>query len=247
MQIVHILAHGNIHTVRLPRSDAEILPGVIWGDTDQPLTPAWWARRAYWCVLGGVPAPQLSPLTRTLAEDVVYCLLGGHGIRAEVAHAAFARLRGEGLFQEPLDEKAIEELLRCPLEIDGRSIRYRFPTNRARYIATSLDALRQSRPPTADLELRQYLLNLRGIGPKTASWIVRNHLGSDQVAIIDVHVFRACRIAGVFPEHFVPSKNYGALERLFLKFSEAVGVRPSMFDLLIWDRMRRFFRPSRAA
>ena len=44
--------------------------------------------------------------------------------------------------------------------------------------------------------LRDWLLAIPGIGPKTASWIVRNRTGSSAVAIIDVHILRAGTSAG---------------------------------------------------
>jgi endonuclease III len=50
--------------------------------------------------------------------------------------------------------------------------------------------------------MRQLLLSIEGIGPKTASWIVRNVMGSDDVAIIDIHILRACTGMGVFLRTF---------------------------------------------
>jgi N-glycosylase/DNA lyase len=63
--------------------------------------------------------------------------------------------------------------------------------------------------------LRDRLLDLPGIGPKTASWIVRNHLDSDDVAIIDVHLHRACVMMNVFEAKSDPAKEYFSLEALF--------------------------------
>ena len=82
-------------------------------------------------------------------------------------------------------------------------------------------------------------MGLPGIGAKTASWIVRNHRGSDAVAIIDIHILRAGRHIGVFPVSWQPQRHYTQLECAFLKFAEALGVRASLLDALIWDYMRR--------
>ena len=51
------------------------------------------------------------------------------------------------------------------------------------------------RLPQEPLSLREFLLQLHGIGYKTASWIVRNFTGSDDVAIVDIHLRRAGVIA----------------------------------------------------
>ena len=88
------------------------------------------------------------------------------------------------------------------------------------------------------LELRERLLSLEGVGPKTASWIVRNLLGSDDVAILDVHVLRACRAMAVFPAKVSLPKDYGVLEGLFLDFANAIDVRASLLDAVMWLEMR---------
>lgn len=90
-----------------------------------------------------------------------------------------------------------------------------------------------------DLALRERLLSVRGIGPKTASFIVRNHLGSDRVAILDIHVMRACRIAGIFPRELGLPRDYTRLEKLFLSFAQAAELPASILDMAIWDMMRR--------
>jgi len=88
------------------------------------------------------------------------------------------------------------------------------------------------------LELRDELLNLEGVGPKTASWIVRNLRGSDEVAILDIHVLRACSAMAVFPEEVSLPKDYEALERRFLNFATAIEVRASILDAVMWTEMR---------
>jgi thermostable 8-oxoguanine DNA glycosylase len=77
-----------------------------------------------------------------------------------------------------------------------------------------------------------------GIGPKTASWIVRNWTGTDEVAILDVHVIRAGQLIGLFPKHIRLPRDYSALEARFLEFSHALKVRASLLDAIIWREMR---------
>lgn len=87
-------------------------------------------------------------------------------------------------------------------------------------------------------------MGLRGIGPKTASWIVRNHLGADDVAILDVHITRACVAAGVFPEDADPRRDYFGLETRFLAFCAAIDEPARRLDAIMWDCMRRISRRS---
>lgn len=237
-QTVHILVGDRLETFDLPEADEEVLPGVRWGDTSLLLTPAWIARHAHirWRrrSFNGV----FRQKSVTLAEDVVFCLLGGFGIRAEVADAAYRHLSLNGLFEAPIDRDVIEKHLREPLGVGGRSVRYRFPAARARYIAEALDRLRTIAPPLEELRLRDYLVSIPGIGPKTASYVVRNHLGSDRVAILDIHLLRAGRTACLFPEGMTLPRHYLDIEQRFLAFAKACGVPASVLDLIVWEMLR---------
>ena len=53
--------------------------------------------------------------------------------------------------------------------------------------------------PVVGVMLRDALTAIPGVGLKTASWAVRNHRASDSVAVLDVHIVRACEHLGVFP------------------------------------------------
>jgi thermostable 8-oxoguanine DNA glycosylase len=85
--------------------------------------------------------------------------------------------------------------------------------------------------------LRNWLLRLPGVGPKTASWVVRNHLGSDRVAIIDVHLLRAGVIAGVYDPAWTPAKHYDLLEDFFLAWADHGRVSAAALDSIIWADM----------
>jgi N-glycosylase/DNA lyase len=221
-------------------ADEELLPGVRWGSPGEPLTPA------YWAALGrkATSDDSFHNPEGTLAEEIVFCLLGGFGIRAEINVAAFRRLCEHGVLDAggaPTNNQ-IEALLSEPLIVDGRRIRYRFPHQRAERIAAALVMLQTGLPPTEPLILRRWLLRIAGIGPKTASWIVRNHLDCDEVAILDIHVIRACQVMNVFSSHVKMPRDYEVLERKFLAFSAAIGVRASVLDAIIWRQMRAITR-----
>ena len=209
-----------------------------WGSFDELLTPAYWKGQAWQHERLGTYDD--SRLGRSLPEELAACVLGGHGMPAELGLAAYRRLQDRGLLVTVPTISALEAALSEPFENGkGGTRRYRFPRQKARYLAGCLRAIRDVEPPASDVALRNLLLNLPGIGLKTASWIVRNHRGSDAVAIIDVHILRAGRHVGLFPDSWRPQQHYLQLECAFLEFSAALGVRASVLDALIWDYMRR--------
>lgn len=222
----------------LPAPGRCVMPGMRWGRFDHPLTPAFWVSQAW---MAGEPDRAGFRLGRTLAEEVAACLLGGHGAPAEVGLAAYRRVRGELARRDDgrLPVADAERLLSQPLDVGGRSVRYRFARQRAHHLAAALDGLRLiDEAVLADVPLREALRGLPGIGPKTASWIVRNRRGSDAVAILDVHIVRACRVMGLFPDDVDPARGYAALERRFLAFCGAARVRASVLDATMWSTMR---------
>lgn len=224
--------------LEVPPADEELLPGLSWGRVCVPNTPAYWAAMCRWPMDHG---RDFVSQTGSIVEEIGFCLLGGYGIRYEVNAAAFERLRTLGAFDlsTDCDEATIRTALLEPLRIGQGVRRYRFPNQRASRIAVM-------RRMAADLvvdglddrELRDALTTIPGVGPKTASWIVRNLTGSDEVAIIDVHVLRACRGMGLFPEVSTLPRDYGPLEDRFLRFAGALGVRASILDAVIWTEMR---------
>jgi thermostable 8-oxoguanine DNA glycosylase len=86
--------------------------------------------------------------------------------------------------------------------------------------------------------LRNTLQSLDGVGPKTAAWVIRNLLGSDNVAILDIHVVRVCQLIGLFPAGTRLPRDYQLLERLFLSFAQKIGARPSLLDEAMWSEAR---------
>lgn len=223
--------------IELPPASCEVVPGVNWGRIDAFPSPAYWtyqvlARRAQGTRIN-------FKLGGTLREEVGACLLGGHGIPATVGIAAFADLKRRGAFQDGApDEGTLYDWLSEPITIDGRSIRYRFAKQKAKYLAAALARLDCETPPCrSGSELRTWLLDIPGIGLKTASWVARNWLDADDIAILDIHLLRAGLLAGFFPRDLSVERHYLELEALFLEFSRGLGVRASELDAVIWWEM----------
>jgi len=222
--------------VQFPSAKMEVLPGLRWGAIEAFPTPAYWAyqviaRR----IVGGPPKHRLG---RTLAEEVVACLLGGHGIPAQIGLAAFRSLRSTGLLGGTPTADALQRILAQPMAVAGRTVHYRFASRKATYVANALRVLEGADPPQrSGRELRDWLLRLDGVGYKTASWVARNWMDANDVAILDIHVLRAGSLGGFLNNNLTVERDYLQLENAFLDFSDALGVRASELDAVIWQEM----------
>ncbi|MHA3886789.1 8-oxoguanine DNA glycosylase [Stutzerimonas degradans] len=237
MQLGAIFLDQAVFNLELPKAEEEVIPGVPWGAMEAFPTPAYWAYQVYARRLTGNRINY--KLGATLKEEVGACLLGGHGIPANVGIAAFHHVKERGAFDEhPPSEETLHEWLSEPLAIDGRQVRYRFAKQKARYLSAALQKLSVERPPIATgKELRDWLLDIPGIGYKTASWVARNWLDADDVAILDIHILRAGLLANFFESHLTVERNYLELEEQFIRFSKGLGVRASELDALMWLEM----------
>jgi N-glycosylase/DNA lyase len=236
-QEVVAVSAETVRRMVLPSPTEEVCPGILWGRFEQLFTPAFWASRAFLAESSG--ALDSYKIGATLREEVAACLLGGYGIPALVGLLAFERLRDAGALEGPADHVHIHGLLAAPMELGGRPVRYRFAAQKARYLAAALDGLERLVLPQDHRGARDALRTLPGVGYKTASWITRNWWDSDDVAILDVHVCRACVLVGIFPPGSDPGRRYLDLEDRFLGFARAIGVRPARLDNLVWQTMRR--------
>jgi thermostable 8-oxoguanine DNA glycosylase len=239
MQFFTFLKNGIELSVQLPAPDTELVPGVNWGTPCALFTPAYWY--AQYLMRGAANTTSGEHrIGQTFAEEMTACILGGYGIPAEIGLAAFCRLREESLISDLCtDQQLLERRLQAPLCVMGRSVKYRFWRQKAKYLSVAYSAIKTQEFPTDDaLMLRTKLMALPGVGPKTASWIVRNWLGSDQVAILDVHVVRAGLLMNLFSPQDDVRKNYPCMEAKFITFSRALGVPTSGLDALIWKMMR---------
>ena len=231
-----VLTHPGMIQVQLPHPQMPLMDGILWGALDAFPTPAYWHYQVVSRRLAGRPAPYR--LGRSLAEEVGACLLGGHGIPATVGLAAYSSLRERGAFSgEVHSQETLEAWLREPLIVGERHLNYRFAAQKAKYLAAALPMLRDAPAFTVGRDLRDWLLQLAGIGPKTASWIARNWLDADDVAILDIHIMRLGQVIGLFPRDFTVERHYLELEGLFLQFSTALGVRASELDAVMWHEM----------
>lgn len=218
-----------------------------WGHFDAFGTLAFWVDQT---VRGQYEATVASWGTNNdLRHETVFCLLGGYGITAEVCHAVYRFLVQSLDFASCPSADAVEQVLRQPLPDMG--IRYRFPRQRSQRIASALMYLSTETPPTEPLGLRAYLMRLNGIGPKTASWIVRNLTNSPDVAIIDIWLVRALTHVGVFRQEWRVEKDYLLYEQAFLQYASQGRVHPGGLDACIWEQARivgpSYFDGSRSA
>ncbi len=209
---------------------------VTWGQPWQYRSAAYWvAITKEWQVARAVEA-RPHRLAGTFAEEVVACLLGGHGITYEMNMAAFRAIRDADLIDDRVvpDAKMIAEVLKQPLTINARQVHYRFPNQKSVRIANALRHIHASATPGDALEARSWLMTLDGIGPKTASWIVRNFYGSDCVAIIDIHIMRAAIEAHIFDPRWSPTRDYWLMESAFLQWAKIGNVSAADLDAVVW-------------
>lgn len=235
-QTAAILTRTGAIQIEAPPPDKILLRGIRWGAIDAFPTPAYWQYQVISRRVTGKPAAY--KLGRTLTEEVAACLLGGHGIPAAIGIAAYERLRRFGAFSGAIPSaQQIESWLRTPLKVGQRQVKYRFATQKARYLATALPSVQSAPEFQSGRQLRDWLMRLPGIGPKTASWVARNWMDADDVAILDIHIMRVGQAIGLFPRELTVERNYFKLEDLFLQFSKALDVRCSELDAVIWYEM----------
>jgi thermostable 8-oxoguanine DNA glycosylase len=219
--------------LRAPHS--QIVPGVPLGRADEVFSPAFWgdvARAAERRNVGDIR------LGASLTEEVVACLLGGFGMPAEMGLAAFDRLRRRRLLYPGVGAAVLEAALSEPFAEMPGAPRYRFPRQKAGFVAASLELLPQLPEPACDLAFRDDLATLPGVGLKTASWVVRNVRHSNQVAVLDVHIVRAGRYIGLFSATMDPARHYRTMEQRFIGLASALNVRVPWLDMAIWQVMR---------
>jgi N-glycosylase/DNA lyase len=210
-----------------------------WGDAKSFGTASYWISQ-YLIAFGQEKIPNQN-IGSNLFEETLACLLGGYGVPSELGLAGFELLKKQGLTFRSAQVSAaeLESILNEPMIVGNKRIRYRFPKQRANRIMDAFNYFNENpAPPNQPYALRNWLLKIKGIGLKTASWIVRNHTSSDDVAIIDIHIHRAGLIAGFFLEQWQVVRDYLLMEEAFLNFANAGCVPASGLDALIWSQMK---------
>jgi N-glycosylase/DNA lyase len=227
---------------------------VLTGRWDTPGVRAGWERmwpafeQAYNELIPATP-----PAGETeLRQELLFCLLGGHGITYELGSSALLAVAGLDVFcpeHEPdILSKELLALLQerryGPPRMDGSPRRYRFPARKSTLIMAARDwvlsagSLVEHLSSRGEQERREWLLGCPGVGPKTASWILRNTGWARELAILDVHVLRAMSDHGIIPPPLRTGRDYEQLERRFLAWCERLEVAPGVFDLFLWEWQR---------
>lgn len=223
----------------LPHENDELLPGIKWGSCAQLYTPAFW--KLQYLLADYSNEVNTHKLCTSIIDEVVMCILGGYGIPSEIGIAAFDTLKGNDIIKQGVSFQNIFQALSAPIATsDGRWVMYRFYNQKSKYIHQFLNRDDLALIPVHDdIELRNWLLTINGIGLKTASWITRNWLKSDKVAILDIHLLRACKLAGVFDCDISAQFDYLLLEKKYLAFCDALEVLASDMDAVIWYYMKK--------
>lgn len=228
--------NDKIETLELPAPNEEVMTGVVWGEHTDLFTPACWK------VLSWTQQNNFKPYSYrvgdNLTEEISACLLGGYGIPSQVGLAAFYRVKEAGILQTTPSEDEIQKVLAEPLVIGKRQVRYRFVQQKSKYLSSALKKIAVESPPEDNVEFRNWLMSFNGIGYKTASWVTRNWLQSDKVAIIDIHIHRAGLLMNLYDLKQTPAKNYLEMEEKFLKLANGIKVKASQLDVLIWQEMK---------
>lgn len=234
-QTVAIVARAGSLQRELPNPDQTLLTGVRWGALDEFPTPAYWTRLALAHRLDSAP-PAASG--RSLAEEVGASLLGGPGIPVALGEAAFTRVRERGAFVQPgMCEFTLAGWLSEPLEVNGKTLNFRFAEQKARHLAAVMPALLSAPDFAAGYEVRNWLMALPGVGPKTASTIVRSWSAAEDVALLDAHVLRVGQVIGLFSRKLTVERHYLEVESRFLKLCAAMDLRPSELEAVIAREM----------
>jgi N-glycosylase/DNA lyase len=191
---------------------------------------------------------------RDLIYELVCCVLSSR-VPFELARAATDRM-AQWLLLEADEWKTLKpsfhgrmlEVLLTPIQLNGRTRRYRFPRVRARQLEETRKALMRVNgglPALIDssievLEARRRLVReVSGFGPKQASMFLRNVGRSYDLAILDSHVLRFGRATGVLSGKAPTSlRQYEQLENSFRQYAETTGYSVGCVDSAVWITMQ---------
>jgi thermostable 8-oxoguanine DNA glycosylase len=203
-------------------------------------------------VVPGPPAGEIE-----LRRELLFCLLGGHGITFELSLSAVQVVEKLDVFGPGHDANALQEELFAvlsdrrygPPRTNGALRRYRFPARKAALITQARSWLlatgslsRNLALRSCERERRSWLIGCPGLGPKSASWMLRNTGWAHELAILDIHVLRAMADAEIISDVRLPG-DYEVVERRFLDWCSRLDVAPGVFDLFLWEWQRGTLRP----
>lgn len=225
--------------------------------TSQPMPPEaiepWWAE-VWWRYSADYSAESAAERLgeERLRRELVFCLLGGHGVKFELARSATEVVTALDPFAPQWTTARLRAALRRELErpqfhprrLDGLLRRYRFPARKAWLLADAANWVFTAGSIQAGLEARTnegerrvWLCTCPGVGLKTASWLLRNCGWARELAILDVHLLSAMREVGLLGENRLP-RDYEAIERTYLHWAAELGACPAALDLFLWDVQR---------
>lgn len=196
---------------------------------------------------------QMAPANEAAVHrELLFCLLGGHAVSYELALSATERCAKLDVFAlhwapDALKARLADELSQpqfLPRKLDGTLRRYRYPERKAILVVGASQWLASCGSLTEALssldceqERRKLLCACPGIGPKTASWLLRNLGFAQNLAVLDVHVLRAMVSAGLVGRVNL-SRDYEMVEETFLAWCEDLAAPPAAFDLFLWEFQR---------
>ncbi len=187
-----------------------------------------------------------------LRRELIFCLLGGHAVPYELARSSADVVSTVGVFDAERDDAELLALLErelstpqfLPRRVDGSLRRYRYPRRKAQLLVAcrawvnGLDSLREALlGASGERARRELLCRCPGVGPKSASWMLRNCGLGENLAILDVHVLRAMASAGRLEPASLP-RDYDRVEAAFLAWCHELGASAGAFDLLLWEFSR---------
>lgn len=222
----------------IPPADEEVLPNTKWGDVAGFPTVAYWLFKVLEQRLTSTRIKY--KLGNSLLEEVGACLLGGHGIPAANGIAAFEHMKSKNVFDGTIySEEQLFSWLSEPIKLTDRTFKYRFAKQKSKYLHCAIKKIaKNSAPQKSGKSLRNWLTEINGIGLKTASWVARNWLDADDVAILDIHIYRAGILGGFFNEKMNVEKHYLALEEQFISLAKSMEVSTAELDAIIWFEMQ---------
>lgn len=190
-----------------------------------------------------------------LWQELICCILSSQ-VSYAVAQQAARRLICSGMFPPKSDynfnnvESKLRDMLRAPLVVNGKRMRYRFPNLKANQIAAlvrrfvdknyniSAFICRSDSPVT----IRSILVKeLPGVGLKQASMFLRNIGKTYDLAIIDRHVFNymtKIHLVVGFDYRKLSRKVYLTMEQRLIQYAHKLGYPVGCVDWAIWIVMR---------
>ena len=201
-------------------------------------------------------ASQSAATANAIHEELLFCLLGGFGVSYELNRSAAEAIAELDPFCVALDDATLRCVLESrlskprfePRRSDGSLRRYRFPARKAKLIVDARRWLRSHVSLSESLEAMQcerdrraFLCTCPGVGPKTASWLLRNVGLATELAILDVHLLRALTNSGRIRSAVRLPRDYEEVEQAFLGWCDELNADPAAFDLFVWEWQRGSF------